>query len=64
PEWLQSLEAFNPMYNFLTYAREILLMGSTPSLALNLVCAGTAIVSLLIGWSVFKRTERKFILYI
>ena len=64
PEWLQNLEAFNPMYRYVSYVRDILLNGVTPSLEANLVCAGFALCTLAIGWFVFKRTERKFILYI
>lgn len=64
PEWLQALENFNPMYLYLTYLRDALLFRVSPSLALTLGCAGFALVSLVVGYLVFRRHENKFILYI
>lgn len=64
PGWMLSLENFNPMYHYVNYVRVMLLYGQMPSLKLNLACAACAIISLVVGWLVFKRHERKFILYI
>lgn len=64
PEWLQTLENFNPMYLYLTYLRDALLFRVNPSLELTLGCAGFAAASLVIGYLVFRRHESKFILYI
>ena len=64
PEWLQTLESFNPMYLYLTYLRDALLFRVNPSLELTLGCAGFAVASLVIGYLVFRRHESKFILYI
>ena len=64
PEWLQTLENFNPMYLYLTYLRDALLFRVNPSLELTLGCAGFAAASLMIGYLVFRRHESKFILYI
>jgi len=64
PEWLQTLENFNPMYLYLTYLRDALLFRVNPSLELTLGCAGFAVASLVIGYLVFRRHESKFILYI
>ncbi len=64
PEWLQELERFNPMYLYLTYLRDALLMRQAPSLELTLGCAGFAAGMLVVGLFVFRRHESKFILYI
>ena len=64
PDWMLKLEMFNPMYHYVNYIRNLLLYQITPSLKLNLACAGFAVISLLVGWIAFRRNERKFILYI
>ncbi len=64
PAWMISLERFNPMYHFVTYIRDLLLYQQTPSLSLNLACISCSLLSLAIGLFVFRRTERRFILYI
>lgn len=64
PEWMLQIEAFNPMYHFVTYFREIALWGITPGLAENGVCALMAVVAFLIGLFIFRRAQKKFILYV
>lgn len=63
-ELLRSVEAFNPMYHYVVYFRDIFLYGSVPGLQENLVCLLFAAVTLAVGALVFKRTQSKFILYI
>lgn len=64
PEWMMQVEAFNPMYHFVTYFREIALWGVTPGLAENGVCALMAVVAFLVGLLIFRRAQKKFILYV
>ncbi len=64
PEWLQEAMAFNPMYQYVTYFREIVLYGTTPSLETNLICLGMAAATLLVGIVVFRRLQSRFILYV
>ena len=64
PHWMITLEKFNPMYHYVNYIRELLLYGRAPSLELNLACIACALIALVIGIIVFKRSEHKFILYI
>lgn len=64
PNWMMSIEAFNPMYHYVTYFRDIALWGIMPDIVENLVCLGMAFVMLAIGVVVFKKTQRKFILYV
>lgn len=64
PATLQKLEVFNPMYHYVVYFRDIFLYATTPSLMENLVCLGMAAVTLLVGFAVFRKFEKKFILYV
>ena len=64
PKNLQSLMNFNPLYQFLNSAREIVLYGNAPSIS-GLVTLGLiALGSLLIGGLFFKKNQNKFIYYI
>lgn len=63
-EWMQQVMRFNPMYHYVTYFREIVLWGTTPSLASNLLCLGMALAMLLLGVLVFRKNQKKFILYV
>ena len=64
PSWMLKAEAFNPMYHYVTYMRDIALWHITPSLTENLICFGMAIVTFIVGLIVFKKTQNKFILYV
>ena len=64
PEWMQTLERFNPMYLYITFIRRILLWRTDPGLACHLGCIGFALLSLAIGYFVFRRRESRFILFI
>lgn len=64
PDWMLLFERVNPMYHYVTYLRDLMLYQRVPSLEANLVCAGFALLSLAIGYVVFKRHERRFILFI
>jgi ABC-2 type transport system permease protein len=61
---MMTVMAFNPMYHYVTYFRSIVMWGLTPSLAENLVCLGMAAVTFLVGLSVFRMTEKRFILFV
>lgn len=64
PSWMMTLEAYNPMYQFVTYFRQIALWGQTPGLAENGICLLMAVVTLGVGVLVFRRAQKKFILYV
>lgn len=64
PTTLQMLFKFNPLYQFLTSARQIVLYGECPSLATLGILGGLAIVSMTIGSIVFKKNQDKFIYYV
>lgn len=64
PDWMMSIEAFNPMFYYVQYFRDILLWDTAPSLSLNMICLGIALLTFLLGYFIFKKTEKKFILYV
>lgn len=64
PDWMLIVIQFNPMYHYVTYFREIALWGSTPGLTENLLCILFGVVTLLVGYIVFARQQKKFILYV
>ncbi len=64
PAWMAAAEAYNPMYQYVTYYRDIALWNITPDLSMNLTCLVMALATFAVGLFVFKKTERKFILYV
>lgn len=64
PPFLQEAMVFNPMFQYITYFRNIMMNGTCPTLETNLICLGMGLVTFAIGLAVFRKTERKFILYV
>lgn len=64
PASLQGLFKFNPMYQFITAVREIVLYGHAPSLGTLGLLGLIGLIALGIGSLVFKKKQDKFIYYI
>ena len=64
PATLQSLFKFNPLYQFITSVREIVLYGNCPSLGTLGLVGLIGVVTLAIGAIVFKKNQDKYIYYI
>ena len=64
PEWLQSIIRFNPLYHYVTYFRNVMIYGTVPSLTDNLICLGFSLIFLLVGITVFRKNQDKFVLHI
>lgn len=62
--WIQVLVVVNPMYNYLQFMRDIFLFNTVPSALTFGLCVVWAVIALAIGYTVFHKTEHKFILYI
>lgn len=62
--WMQEIMRFNPMYYYTMYLRDIMMYNTFPNLLMNFICFGTAIIFFAVGLFVFKKLEKKFILYI
>ena len=64
PETLQKIFPLNPMYQFITFVRTIILYGNIPSVTNFIMCAFYGIFFFVIGCFVFKANQDKFIYYI
>ena len=54
----------NPLYVYITYFRTIVLYGQFPSLTLNLLAIGYALVAFGIGALMYKKFNHKFLYYV
>lgn len=61
---VQKLFYLNPIYAYISYFRKIVLGEQIPSLQHHLLCAGYAVVVLLIGMTIYKKKNYKFLYYI
>ena len=64
PEWALPIIKYNPMYYYVNMLRESVLWGNTPSSKEILVGIACAIGAIIIGALVFKKLQKKFILYV
>ena len=64
PASLQTLFKFNPLYQFITSVRSIVLYGARPSITTLVILGLIGVSTLLIGAFVFKKKQDKFIYYI
>ena len=64
PERLLALMEFNPLFQYIDFAREIILYHKVPSLDAWLWCGGWAFIMLLFGCWFFRKNQDKFIYYI
>ncbi len=64
PEKYQILFKLNPLYWFIKFARDIILFKSIPVPSVWLYCSICAIVPLMIGIFVFRKTQDGFIYYV
>lgn len=61
---IQMVLKFNPLYQFINFARTIILYGNCPTIGQFLGCGLSAIVVLIIGIYAFKKNQDKFIYYV
>ena len=54
----------NPMYNFVTFMRDTVIYATIPPVEVVVSCVAWALVSLVLGYFVFRTRERRFILFI
>jgi ABC-2 type transport system permease protein len=64
PDSVRWFVNINPMYYYVDYFRQVMMYGTIPDLSSNLVCALIAVIFLILGLLVFKKTQDRFILYI
>lgn len=65
PEWLaKAIVMFNPMYNYITQFRDVVLASTIPDVSMILTGFATAFFWMIAGTWCFLKTQNKFILYI
>lgn len=64
PMQVQRLFLLNPIYCYIKYFRIAVLDHSLPSLEYHLLCAGYALVAILIGGLIYKTKNKKFVYYV
>lgn len=64
PARFLAIYKLNPMYQYITFMRSILIYGQAPTPLNYLGCIISAVVLVAIGYYVFKKNEDKFILYL
>ena len=64
PSYVIWLVKVNPMYNYLEIMRSAFVYQNDPTKTVLLLAVAWAVVALIAGAAVFKKTEHKFILYI
>lgn len=62
--FVRTLMLANPMYNYLTFMRDIFINGAMPSPITIGMCVLWAVIALAVGAFTFSKLQRKFILYI
>lgn len=64
PENMMGLYSLNPMYQYVTFFRTLVLDAAMPTLAQFGFCFGYAVLFMVIGFLVFRKLKKNFILYI
>ena len=63
-EKLQMFFKLNPLYQYISFIRQIILYHQMPSASSFIACGASAIIVLIIGLFVFKKNQDKFIYYV
>ena len=61
---IQQMFMINPVYCFIRYFRLIVINGTVPSLNHHLLCAGYALLAILLGAVMYKKNNVKFLYYL
>ena len=64
PDYVQTLFHLNPVFVYIKYFRLIVIDGTIPSLTLNLLAIGYALLAFAIGAVIYKRFNHKFLYYV
>ena len=62
PQQYQAIYKLNPMYHYVTFFRTLVLEKSIPVFEEFIWCLGYAVLFALIGWFIYKKTKKNFIL--
>ena len=64
PDYVQTLFHLNPVFVYIKYFRLIVIDGTIPSLTLNLLAIGYALLAFAIGAVIYKRFNHKFLYFV
>lgn len=64
PDWATPIMQANPMYYYVGCFRQIALNGTWPGAAEALICIAIALITLIVGYLIFNRLQKRFILYV
>lgn len=64
PERIQQIFYVNPIYVYIRYFRIIVIEGYIPGLPTHLLCAGFAVVSILVGSLIYHKNNKNFLYYL
>ena len=64
PDNIQAIVKFNPLYFFVTFLRSCVIDGLSPEPMMYVQCAMVALVTLVVGAFVFKKSQDNFVLYL
>lgn len=64
PDGLMAVMKWNPMYQYISFFRQIIMVGTFPSLHTNVLCMAISGGMLLIGFVFFAKVQDRFILHI
>ena len=62
--WIYKIIHLNPLTWYIMYFRNVLIYDTLPTVTMNLICIGCAVVFLVIGFLFFRAKQDKFVLYI
>ena len=61
---VQMIFHINPVFVYIRYFRIVVLEGRIPSLELNLLAVGYALLAMLVGALIYKKCNHKFLYYV
>lgn len=64
PEWMQNIERLNPLWHFINFFRIVLLEGKIPNINTFIGVSFSGIIVFFIGYLLFNKLKKSFVLYL
>lgn len=64
PDEVRNVLLWNPMYYYIDFFRELILYGTVPGWDILAICTGCSLAAVGLGFAIFQRLQKRFILYI
>ena len=62
--FIQQVFKINPVYDYISYFRTVVIDGMVPSLSQHLICLGFAVLALGVGALIYKKKNHDFLYYV